>query len=577
MSCGSSGGGKTVDEPVPAKRRRWVLISVLTCVFLLFPVAGYFGYDFFKDWRALNLAQAAYALLEGEPTQEDAREAHDKSRSAYRIRPENLEVVRLTAKVQDYLAGDRSASIWEEAVRISGGAKEDLLGLFNAHLRTGNLGAARSVLSRLQQDFAGQVETLHAAARFRFRDQQLGSAISIARQAAEHPDAVTEHHIFYVQLTQFSPDTGIREQGIDYLRTLAAQSGETALAAARNLMRVDSLSAEEMIEMANRLMELSDEREDRLLALRRKLRAGEDSALVYEQASEEFVLAEVREQLEFARWLNQAGLPDRSLELISEEAAVGRQDLFLVRADALALTGRWSDLHRMLSSGRVPLDNYVGHLFRMRTHLEMGQYRRAQNEWERSMLDATREPDRLWFLERYVSTLNLGGYHVEVLEKLTEFPIHARRAYTRLLELLQAQGNTAEVRRQLQRMHELFPEDTAVLNDLTYYKLLLNEDVEAAAETAKNLINANPNFLAPYMTYALALLRQDQPRAALNQLREVTVDWDSVPHRWRILITCVLAANGEHRWAERYLDRIDRTRLLPEESALIQQSFGGIQ
>ena len=563
-----------MDE-VPQSKRRWWLVSILAFVFVVLPLVAYFSYDLFRDWRALNLAQAAYSLLEGEPTQADAREAHDKSRSAYRIRPQNLEVVRLTAKVQDYLVPDSSAAIWEEAVRLSEGAHEDLLGLFNARLRAGELGLARSVLSRLQEAYPDHIGTLHAASRFRFRDQQLSSAISIARQVALHVDAQTEHHIYYVQLTQFSPDIAIREQGIEYLRELAAQSGETAVAAARNLMRVDSLPAEEMIRMANRLIELSDEREDRLLALRRKLRAGENASDVYDQAAGEFVLTDVNEQLEFARWLNQAGLHERTLELVPEAAAVARQDLFLVRSDALALTGQWSDLHRMLSSGRVPLDNYVGHLFRMRTHLEMGQYRRAQNEWERSVLDASREPDRLWFLERYVATLNLSGYHIEVLEKLTEYPIHARRAYTRLLELLQAQGNTVEVRRQLQLMHELFPEDTSVLNDLTYYKLLLNEDIDAATATAKGLIDANPNFLAPYMTYALALLRQGQPRAALNQLREVTVDWDSVPHRWRILITCVLAANGEQRWAERYLDRVDRTRLLPEESALIQQSFGG--
>ena len=107
------------DKP----RRRWWLWLLLGALLLVLPVGGYFGYEAFRTWRALDLAEEAQRLLENDPGQSEIREANDKSRSAYRIRPENLEVVRLTARVQDQLAPQRSAGFWQEAVRLSGGAQ----------------------------------------------------------------------------------------------------------------------------------------------------------------------------------------------------------------------------------------------------------------------------------------------------------------------------------------------------------------------------------------------------------------------------------------------------------------------
>lgn len=551
-----------------------VRIVVLLAVLLILPSGAWYGFQWFRDFRAEQLANQAWELLEAGPDSAAIREAGEKSRAAYQLRPENLRVVRLTAKCQELLDPHLAPDFWEQAIELSGGELRDRFALVRAAQRVGQFERSGDALAWLKEHAPTRIDTVYLMSRQALLQARIPEALDRSRELKEHPDAEWEHHQHYIQVTQYSDTLEVREEGISHLFDLAAGSGEIALQAARQSVNVPEMSAEEYRQMADHLQRLAAGRDDRLLAWQLQRRAGEPASEIVSGLSGIFDLEKTGERVEMGRWLNQNGMYLQALELIGESMAIRRQDLFLVRADALAYTGRWRELQDMLSRTQVPLDNYVGHLFRMRAHLELQDFRRARVSWERAMLDAGRDAQRLWFLERYVHRLRLDDYREEVLGILCGIPLQARRAFTELLRLLQAQGRTEEVLQRLNEMQELFPEDPDIRNDRLYYRLLLQVDVAGDLEEAKELVESNPDFLAPHMTYALALFRGGDVSAALTQLQQLEVDWNLISERWKVLLASLLAANGDRRWGERYLDGIDLTRLLPEERDLIQEAFG---
>lgn len=559
------------QESQPRKSRRW--LWVVLAVMLVSPLLAWFGYDFFRSWRAVTLAETAMKLLENEPGEQEVHEAWEKSRAAYRIAPENIRVVRAMAKVQSQLAPDQAPGFWKQLVKLSGGEKDDRSGYFESLLRVGDLQEAQEQLKWFEEQRPDKTDTIYLQAMLLLAQQQLLPALEKIEPLLSREDVGKEHHTFFIQATQLSNDPEIRRRGINHLFTLAGGSDEMAHMAAGFLATVQGLSPGEYLQIAEHIRRLKSDRSDLLLAFRAELAAGKDRDEIYLGLLEIFDRSQARDQLELGRWLNQHRMYDKTLDLIAENQAVRRQDLFLVRADALALSNQWNALKDMLSRTQIPLDNYIGNVFRMRANLELGDFRRAQSDWDRAILDAGRDPERLWFLESYVRRLDLWGYREEILAALTELPLQARKAYTELLTQLQSQGRTADVLRSLEEMHRLFPDDVSIRNDLSYYRLLMGRDAVQVLEVAKNLIEQNPGFLAPRMTYAFALMELGRSQEALQSLQGLNVDWDSVPQRWRLLIACILAANGERVWAERYLGRIERSRLLPEERELIVRKF----
>lgn len=559
------------QENLPAKKRKWpwiVLAFLLVSQFMV-----WFGYDVFRSWRAVSLSETAIQLIENEPGEQEVREAWEKSRAAYRILPGDIRVVRVMAKVQSLLAPDQAPPFWKQAVELSGGAKDDRYAYFESLLRVGDLQEAQEQLNWFGEQRPERTDTIYLQARLLLAQQQLLPALEKIEPLLQREDVQKEHHTFFVQATQLSSDWEIQRRGIDHLFILAAGSDEMAHMAATFLASVRGLTNDEYLKAAEQLRRLKKDRSDLLLAFRAELSAGVGRDEVYQGLLEIFAKPLASDQLELGRWLNQRRMYDKTLDLIEENQAIRRQDLFLVRADALALSGQWNALKDLLSRSQVPLDNYIGNVFRMRANFELGDFRRSQSDWDRAILDAGRDPEKLWFLESYVRRLDLWGYREEVLIALSELPLQARNAYTELLTQLQSEGRTADVLKRLEEMHKLFSDDVAIRNDMAYYRLLTGRDPQQALDVAENLIEQNPGFLAPRMTHAFALMELGRSQEALQSLQSINVDWDSVSQRYRLLIACILAANGERVWAERYLGDLERSRLLPEERELIVKKF----
>lgn len=571
-----------------ARILRWMLIGLL--VVCLLGIGGYFGYKGFREYRANDLATQAETVMEdSEASKEALRDAWENARAAYQLRPMNLKVARTVAKIHDKLMPEKAWEFWAEVVKLEEAELIDQSNYLQALIRGDQLDRGEELWERLVDDYSLRKEDgtwrgklsgvdpedfvrfMQGGARLAAAREQLGEALRIMRAPLDNSGIPAKYHFFYVQLTQISDDPQIRERGIEYLKSLAERSGDLALKAVRQLVNVPGRDKALQNFIIRRLEVLSETRNDELLRLQLELEADPDSASqIVQEAQELFDVNQPKERVELGRWLNRNQLYEVTLQLIPPEKSRERQDFFLLRADALALLNRWEKLQEELDDRDVPLESHIDQAFKMRAAYERKEFRRAQRAWDRSILEAGNDISRLRFLARYAERLELSGYRQQVLEKMAELPRTMREASIELMKSLERDGKTREVLNRLETLAVEFPDDTSIQNDLAYYNLLLNENVEKAKERAETLIERDPNVLAPYMTLALALLRQEKPREALDALRQLNVNWDEISARWKVIVSAVLAANGEDKWAKHYRDQVRESELLPEEKATLR-------
>ncbi len=544
-------------------RNRWVLGGIALVVLL--GVAGaYPAYQAAKVWRAESLAAQAEALLEDPDRLVDAWE---KARAAHALAPGRIEIARVVARLYDVADPAAAPGYWRAVVEASAGESADRLALAEALLRTDDLGELAEQLAVLKEQSYRPGEVMHLRARAALQQGDLNTALEVVRELIDRPDAPEGTPLFYVQLQLLSPQPDVRAAGMRYLMDLLEGDGSLALSAARNLARAPGLDPERTRRVADRIAGLDPpDREDRLLRYELLARLPEvDRQTIAREAAREFNLDDRSELAAFGRWLNRHGFTAQTVSVISEADALSRQDLFLVRADAMALLGEWEAIGALLNQRRVPLEDYLRAFFRMRVHLERGEARRASIEWDRALLAAGPHPERLAYLADKARVLGLSGYYQSALERMTELPLVRRGGYERLIAHLQSEGRSRELLGAYRRMADDYPRDDSVQNDLRYLRFLLQDVNEAELQAARRLVESNPALLAYRMTLALGLVRSDRSAEALQALDGLAVNWFEVRDRWRVILATALHAEGYRGDARHLAESVDARALLPEE------------
>jgi len=114
-----------------------------------------------------------------------------------------------------------------------------------------------------------------------------------------------------------------------------------------------------------------------------------------------------------------------------------------------------------------------------------------------------------------------------------------------------------------------FPEHSALRNNFIVYGLLLDQDLELLLQTSEENLSAHPEVAACATTYALALIKNNQPSNALELFaRFAPTELKTPPLATYYAIT--LIANGKIEQAQQYVATIDPSQLLPEEQQLLQ-------
>src|SRR5262249_44777217 len=101
--------------------------------------------------------------------------------------------------------------------------------------------------------------------------------------------------------------------------------------------------------------------------------------------------------LALATWLNKIGRPAKTLEVLPQERAIQRQDLFLQYVNALAALQRWSEVKDLFLSENSVVDPMVQHMYLAVAQAHLGTATGATNEWQRA-LQVADTPEKLMTL-----------------------------------------------------------------------------------------------------------------------------------------------------------------------------------
>jgi Flp pilus assembly protein TadD len=269
-----------------------------------------------------------------------------------------------------------------------------------------------------------------------------------------------------------------------------------------------------------------------------------------------------------AGWLNKIGRPAKTLEVLPQERAVQRQDLFLQYINALAALQRWNDIKGLMVSEHSVVDPVVQHMYLAVAQAHLGSATGATNEWQRA-LHVANTPEKLLALATYAEQNSAADIADAGYSEAIKIAPTNRAAYAGRLRLALAAGRTAQAQTIAAEIAQAWPDDSAARNQDAYLRLLLGaSDGETAVRDAQVLVAKEPRNWQARATLGLACLRLGKPKEALAAIREPRVTGIEPPGALAVR-AAILAANGYEDGARNDARLLAAKPLLPQERALI--------
>jgi hypothetical protein len=565
-------GGVEYDETYPRKRR-YIILAVLAVLLVVGALAARPAYHAFKHWRALQLVQASEQALQAK----DLASAQEKAGAAMRLWPDDGRILRQEAKV--LLIGNPADSLpyWIAVWKVSHDPA-DLRQVVDLAIATQNFPTAFEYYTDLQKLDPNNPATWFLEGKIRLSQNQIPEALADFKKVLATGSAPSDAHLYYASAAELSSDPAERAAGLEHLQSLAHRTDDLGLQALRALATYPGQPPENIEPLADMLQQHPlATRDDKLLAL--KLRsllpnADEDSAI---KAARDLFPGNDNDALAaVGAWLITQNKNSAVLKLIDEESALKREDLFLIRAGAMAGLGQWDALEKLLQRPNLPMPKELQLLFEARTETALGHGPAADLAWESIRNAVADQPAKLLDVAQYAVKLGLDDVARPALKQLTSDPQYRRAAYNELVMLEHRAHDTAALRQTLEDMAHFYPNDPVVENDLLYIGFLRGETGPDKIAAARDIQNKNPGYLSFRITLALGLLEAKQPADALGALADVAQSTWPLPYAhdqgndWNAVYEGILRANGQLDRANAIDTAIKPAELLPEETDLLR-------
>ena len=191
--------------------------------------------------------------------------------------------------------------------------------------------------------------------------------------------------------------------------------------------------------------------------------------------------------------------------------------------------------------------------------------------WEAALSAAGMDARKLLVVGQYAEKNRVLPIAGKALRAAVTAAPDARETNDALFHLLELTGQTRDLREALLAFSTYAPEDRALRNDIVYFNALLDLQVSAARDAARQLVAADPLSLPHRTTLALCELRLGNGLAAMDVFRGITLpDPATMQPRQLAVYAAVLWKNSYEREARQTARAILSDRLLPEERALVQ-------
>jgi hypothetical protein len=547
-------------------RRIVILFLIAAALVLLLP-----SYRQLKVWRARYVAGQAEKAAQAKQWSDVIKD----SQLAYQLAATDPETLRRLGNLQEKISPRDALELYLSLAKLPGVQPEDLRHLARLALVLGEPGVAEAAIQNLLRAEPSNIDNLLLASNLSAVQKDLRQALLYARQAQWIDPQNRPVRYAIAQLLSLNPQT--RDDAIRQILALAIPGTDSTSFEALQFLANSNviLTTEDVRRIANALEQhpLSQPAQ-KLLSLQLQLRLpGTNRTTLLEQAVRQYGDSDDNRLL-LARWLNQQGEFQRTLNLVPAALALKSQSLFLVRLDAMAQLHQWQEIDTILTQNiSIPLSDAYRELFRARCARELKQSAETEIHWQRAIREGQKDPDpnTLWFIADYALKLHERAQAWEVYQVLSKNPVTARQAYTRLVRMAEEEGATARLLEVIQRMRQDFPTDIGPDNDIDYLKLLLNRELQPTLASATKRFDSNPKLIPCRITLALARLRNNQPLEALKLFADPanlpTPDW--LPG-WQTVYVATLARNNRIPEAQKIAAVIPLNRLKPEELELIR-------
>lgn len=413
-----------------------------------------------------------------------------------------------------------------------------------------------------------------------------GTNASLSLETAPQPTPPNQEPATSADATAPAVESGSSAPGSTPQATLETQSGATAsLTLSATQRPAPTGRTMSLSEVANALENHPDARSfHKLLAL--EVRARQDPILTDQfvaDAVERFGnsarlaqtsqgSADVADEtlVALAAWLNKIGRWEKTLQVLPQQRAAERQDLFQHYLNALSGLQRWNEIKDLLTSERFPIEPVLQHMYLAVAQTRLGSATGATNEWHRA-LDVADTTEKFLALARYAEQNSADDIADAAYAGVIKLAPKNREAYAGRLRMALAAGHTAEAQKIAAQIADVWPEDAEAHNQDSYLRLLLGASdgaAEAAERDAQVLVKKEPRNWSARATLGLARLRLGRTKDALAAIHDLRVTGVELSGPLAVR-AAILAANGYEDGARNDARILGAKPLLPEERSLI--------
>ncbi len=496
------------------------------------------------------------------------------AQTALLLDEDNIPALEILADAAEQSKSPFALQIRRRISQLKPQGSAQLLALAKAEVSANESAAALRTLAAIQEDSRDNKEYWKLLSAAHLAQGQMEPAIAAAEEA-------------YQLAGSGSPEA--LQLAVALLHQSSAESAGRLNELIRDIWDNDELR----LQMSRMLVEVARRNGDSAVALqvarqasKEKLAQAEDLVVYYQllsRVSPEQALAEVTEHLAAAKKAPQKMIPLLQWLLIKRETAMVlnwleslpqetlETDTFaVIKADALAVAGRWSELTNYLAEESWTGPEFIRLAYLARALHENDSVMTSNARWSQALREAAVSQQFLWSLWKVSS--RWPGWERKKLDVLWELYENSRsvRVLLLLADNYRQEGDSANLFRVAEKLYHIDRENVVAANNYAYLSLLLDRDSESAAELAGELYAAAPLEVARLSTYLFALIQTGRYEEAANLLDEAPAELAKAPEA-ALIKALLFHSVGDDETARLLLQQVDQESLLDRERVLFDK------
>ncbi|MEI7865169.1 MAG: hypothetical protein WCI38_07325 [Chthoniobacterales bacterium] len=562
---------KSQVSPAEAEKgsgpRRWKILGMLLT--LIIALAGVSALGLMEKWRtrqAIKMVQGTKEMFEAGQQQQ----AFLRIESAWRMRPNEPQVIRAMCYVLEVSNNPQSLELYEKLAASGDMSAADRQRYVLAAVRFRKSELADRQAQILAQ--SGDVGYLHLvkAEQFRLQGQTEGEEKELRAVAADSAAADNALLRLASNLASRGPSaTEARAEAVSIFGRLSSRDDTLGLSALTAGLASGAVPAGEVSVWAGRLANHPQANDNSFLIAQaaRWPNDKEGRRAIVKDIMTRFSDAPVARKLTALLWLNDHQEFARSLDLVSDEQARSNPGAFVLYLDALAGRGDWTAVDIALSKD-VPLKGGVlVELFRARAANRVGRADMARQSYERACQMALTDPEQMPTLVNFFQADGKSDTLIELLKQALDGQDKAN-AEAALLRISQHSKSAEELHETWYAIARSQPDNSAAAHKADYYAMITGA-APPSTPVARGQITANDIDLCSLR--ALALLKEGKEKEAVALFEGMSVTSDKITPQQKVVVVCVLAANGRMDQAKAMAGTLDPTILTKQEVQMVEE------